>query len=107
MASQAPYSTVRGHVLGGRYGFPFSLLLSLCCITVSSEGDSKDKGWKRKRKESRKRSGTGGVRAGVIPGSTASNVRKQSPDRPGEATQSQHLCPLGGTLAEHKHRKFR
>ena len=46
-----PYSTVRGHVLGGRYGFPFSLLPSLCCITVSSEGDSKDKGWKRKRKK--------------------------------------------------------
>ena len=35
------------------------------------------------------------------------HVRKQSPDRPEEATQNQCLRPLWGTLAEHKHRKFR
>lgn len=46
----------------------------LCAVSLYPVKETKDKGWKRKRKESRKRSGTGGVRAGVTPGSTASNM---------------------------------
>ena len=89
--------------LGPDTGFlPHSFLL--CAVSLYPGNEALETGLeeekKRMKNEVRDQWGSGRCDPGKH---SLKHLRKQSPGRPGGATQNQCLCPPWRTLAEHKH----